>query len=202
MEKLLQDALILWATIDPVGTLALYAAITGRLDAAERRRTALKAVLYSFMILMSSIVVAQIILSGMGIRLISLQIAGGIILFMVGLKMVFGETFKDSNQPETGHDLAVFPLAVPSIASPGAIMAVILLTDNYVYPISVQAATSGVLLVILAITYVLMLFSEPILRVLGKNGAAIAIRVMGMVLAAFSVELLVNAFGLLPEHGQ
>jgi len=62
--------------------------------------------------------------------------------------------------------------------------------------------THGVLLVILAITYVLMLFSEPILRVLGKNGAAIAIRVMGMVLAAFSVELLVNAFGLLPEHGQ
>ncbi|HSS44533.1 MAG TPA: MarC family protein [Thermoanaerobaculia bacterium] len=197
MERLLRDALMLWSTIDPVGTLALFAALTPGLVAVERRRIALRATLYSGAILVGSMVIGQVVLSRMGIRLISLQVAGGIILFLFGLQMIFGGMTKASSQkPEAGHDLAVFPLAVPSIASPGAIMAVILLTDNEVYSVPQQLATGLVLLAILAITFAMMLFAGPILRVIGNSGAAILIRVMGMVLAALSVELVLAALGV------
>lgn len=197
IDKFTTDLLMLWATIDPIGTLALFAAITSGLAREERRKIALKAVLYAAMILIGSIIGGQVILAGMGIRLISLQVAGGIILFLFGLQMVFGKSVKSSSsQPEPGHDMAVFPLAVPSIASPGAIMAVILLTDNYRYSMLTQATTSLIMLTILAITYVMMLGATPILRVIGQNGASILVRVMGMLLAALSVELVMKGLGV------
>ena len=197
IEQVLRDFLMLWATIDPIGTLALFAALTPAATAAERRSIALRATLYSAIILIASIVIGQVILSGMGIRLISLQAAGGVILFLFGLQMIFGTGMQPpSAQPEAGHDLAVFPLAVPSIASPGAIMAAIVLTDNDLFTIMQQVTTAVVLLGVLGITCVLMLFSGPILRVIGRNGAAILIRVMGMLLAALSVELVMEALGI------
>lgn len=197
MERLLRDALMLFSTIDPVGTLALFAALTPGLAAVERRRIALRATLYSCAILIGSIVLGQVVLSHMGVRLISLQVAGGIILFLFGLQMIFGGMDRASGEkPEAGHDLAVFPLAVPAIASPGAIMAAILLTDNEVYSVGQQLATAVVLLAILAITFAMMLFADAILRVIGNSGASILIRVMGMVLAALSVELVMAALGV------
>ena len=197
IDKFTTDALMLWATIDPIGTLAIFSALTSGSSLEERRKIALKAIAYSALILLVSIVGGQVILAGMGIRLISLQIAGGIILFLFGLQMVFGKSYKStSDVPEPGHDLAVFPLAVPSIASPGAIMAVILLTDNYQYSIPIQAVTSLIMLAVLAITYVFMLGATRILRVIGKNGASILVRVMGMILAALSVELIMKGLGI------
>ena len=197
IEKLITDSVMLWATIDPIGTLVLFAAITSGLPHHERKKIAFKATCYSAAILLGSIILGQIILAALGIKLISLQIAGGIILFLFGLQMIFGSTFKEmSHRPEAGHDLAVFPMAVPAIASPGAIMAVILLTDNYQYSILSQAMTSAVMFLILGLTYVLMLWSTPILKVIGTTGAAVLIRVMGMILAALSVELIMNGLGV------
>jgi MarC family integral membrane protein len=115
-----------------------------------------------------------------GIHLRSLKVAGGIILFLFGLQMLFGRVDAKAGAPEPGRDLAVFPLAVPSIAGPGA-MAVILLTDNDVYTVAEQAQTGVVLLVVLLLTYILLLFSDPILRIIGRQGAAILVRVMGII---------------------
>lgn len=197
LEKSLRDAAMLWATIDPIGTLAVFAALTVRLSATERRNVALRATAYAAVILIGAIVLGQIVLDEMGIRLISLQVAGGLILFLFGLQMVFGSEMESAaSQPESGHDLAVFPLAVPSIASPGAIMAAIVLTDNDLYNVAQQATTAAVLLGVLAITCTFMLLSGPILRVIGRNGAAILVKVMGMVLAALSVELVMQALGI------
>ncbi len=188
---------MLWATIDPIGTLALFAALTARLSASDRRRIALRSTLYAAAVLLGCIVIGQIVLDDMGIRLISLQVAGGAILFLFGLQMIFGSGAESpSAHLESGHDLAVFPLAMPSIASPGAIMAAIVLTDNDLYTVTQQATTAAVLLVVLGITCVLMLLSSPILRVIGRNGAAILVKVMGMILAALSVELVMQALGI------
>ncbi len=99
---------------------------------------------------------------------------------------------------ETRRDIAVFPIAVPSIAGPGAIMAVILLTDNDVYTVAQQAQTAVVLLVVLGTNYGLLLLSDPILRVIGRPGAAILVRVMGILLAALAVELVMNALSVSP----
>lgn len=196
VEKYIRDALMLWTTIDPIGTLSLFAALTAGLTEEIRKKTAIKATIYATAILVGSMVIGQILLGGLGIQLVSLQIAGGIILFLFGLQMIFGTAGQSSPQPEQDHDLAVFPLAVPSIASPGAIMAVIVLTDNNTYPVSTQLGTTLILLIILGVTYVFMLAATPILRIIGKNGAAILIRVMGMILAALSVELVLGALGL------
>jgi len=196
VEKYIRDALMLWTTIDPIGTLSLFAALTAGLTDEVRKKTALKATLYATAILVGSIVMGQILLGGLGVQLVSLQIAGGIILFLFGLQMVFGTAGQTSPQAEQDHDLAVFPLAVPSIASPGAIMAIIVLTDNHMYPIPTQVGTTLILLAILGVTYIFMLAATPILRVIGKNGAAILVRIMGMILAALSVELVFGALGL------
>ena len=198
VEKYIRDALMLWTTIDPIGTLSLFAALTAGLTDKMRKKTALKATLYATAILVGSMVIGQILLGGLGVQLVSLQIAGGIILFLFGLQMIFGTAGQASPQTEQDHDLAVFPLAVPSIASPGAIMAIIVLTDNHMYPVPTQVGTTLILLIILGVTYLFMLAATPILRVIGKNGAAILVRVMGMILAALSVELVLSALGLEP----
>jgi multiple antibiotic resistance protein len=188
-EKLFRDLLVLVATIDPVGTLVLFAGLTAHLTGAQRRTTALKATLYATGVLVGAIVVGQIILTGMGVGLLSLQIAGGLILFVFGMQMVFGNEAGSGAGPEQGHDLAVYPLAVPSIASPGSIMAAIVLTDNDRYPIPTQIATGGAMLGVLLATFLLMLAADPILRVIGRNGALILVRVSGMLLASLAVQL-------------
>ena len=100
----------------------------------ERNSVALRACVYSAGILLGAIVVGQLLLSAVGIRLVSFQLAGGVILFLFGIQMIFGKTSVwIAEQPESGHDVAVFPLAIPSIVGPEAIMAVILLTDNHQY---------------------------------------------------------------------
>ena len=196
-EKFVRDALILWTTIDPIGTLAIFTAITSKLDAKERKKTAWKAILYSAAILLGAIVIGQILLSAMGIRLLSLQVAGGVILFLFGLQMVFGSgiTSKQTTE-EPGHDIAVFPLTVPSIATPGALLAVILLTDNHLYSIPMQTMTATILLGILGVTLICMLAATPILKVIGMNGASIMVRVMGMILAALSTEFVMEALDI------
>jgi len=192
-EKFIRDALMLGATIDPLGTLAIFVAVTRDLASPNRNKVALKAVLYAGIILVASVVVGQILLTAMHIRLVSLQVAGGLILFLLGLKMVFGGHFE--SQPEAGHDVSVFPLAIPSIANPGSIMACVLLTDNNTYPISTQIGTTAILVGILVLTYLLLRLAEPVHRLTGATGAAILTRVMGMILCALSVELVMAAVG-------
>ena len=82
LEKLSQDALVIWATIDPIGTMALFAALTSHLTDKQRRKTAFKTVLYAGCVLLGSILIGQLILNAMGIRLVSFQLGGGIILFL------------------------------------------------------------------------------------------------------------------------
>ena len=100
---------------------------------------------------------------------------------------------KAERTPEEGRDLAVFPLAVPSIAGPGALMAVIVLTDNDVYTVPQQIETGIVLLVVLFLTYILLLFSDGILRVIGRQGASVLVRVMGIILCSLAVEIVLTA---------
>lgn len=196
-EKFVRDVLVLWTTIDPIGTLALFSALTVNLTRKERFQTALKATIYATSILVASIVIGQMLLSAMGISLVSLQVAGGIILFIFAMQMIFGSGSANSSaKQEHGHDIAVFPIAIPSIATPGAIMAVILLTDNHIYPIEVQIGTALILIAVLGINFLFMLFASSILNIIGRNGANILVRVMGMILAALSIELVLQALDI------
>lgn len=197
IDRLIQDALFFFTTLDPVGTLAVFVALTAGLPAAERRRTAHRTIAYATAILLVAVVVGQFVLTALGVRLLSLQVAGGVILFLLGLQMLFkGSDQTSAGRPEAGHDIAVFPLAIPSIAGPGVIMAAIVRTDSNLRSVREQLPTVAVLLGMLAITWGLLLMAGPILRVIGENGATILVRVMGMLLAALSVELLLAALGV------
>lgn len=187
--------LILWATIDPIGTLAIFVSHTSRLSQVERRKVALRVVAYATTVLLGAILVGQIILSGLGIRLLSFQLAGGIILFLFGLQMIFGPQ-STGMRPEPDHDIAVFPLAIPGTATPGAILAVILLTDNSVFPAAIQVGTAFITASIMVVTLLILYFSDRIISIIGMNGAAVLTKVMGMILAALSVELVMNALGI------
>ena len=195
IDKYVQDALILWATIDPIGTLAIFVSQTSHLTAAARRRIAVRVVIYAGSVLLGAILVGQLILTGMGIRLLSFQVAGGLILFLFGLQMIFGSA-SSRMLSEPDHDVAVFPLAIPATATPGAILAVILLTDNHLYPIAVQAGTALVTVAILLVTLGILLNTSRIIGVIGMNGASVLTKVMGMILAALSVEFVMEALGV------
>lgn len=194
-DKAVQDALILWATIDPIGTLAIFSALTAGMSVTQRRKTATRAVLYAGGVLIGSLVIGQVLLTAMGISLLSFQLGGGIILFLFGLQMIFTDNDQSSGK-EPDHNVAIFPIAIPATATPGAILAVILLTDNQIYPIAQQLVTGLIVVATLAITWVMMFFSDRILAVIGTGGASLLTKIMGMILAALSVQLVMNAIGV------
>lgn len=195
LDKIIHDFLVIWATIDPIGSMALFAGMTASMSAKARRITALKTILYATLILVGALVVGQILLTAMGISLISFQVAGGIILFLFGLQMIFAEPTAD-NKGEPQHDIAMFPLAIPATASPGAILAIILITDNNVYSIQEQMITGATMIGVLLITLILLLLSGGIIRLIGNGGASMLTRIMGMILAALSIELIMEALGI------
>jgi multiple antibiotic resistance protein len=196
LEKIIRDFMTIWTTVDPITNLALFASLTAAMHRSERRRIAWRASVYAAIILVVAVVIGQILLDAMGIRLRSLQVAGGCILFVFGLQMVFGWIDQSGASVEKGRDLAVFPLAVPAIAGPGAITAIILLTDNDVFSVPERAETGVVLLVVLTLNYILLLLSDAILRIIGQQGAAVLTRVMGIILTALSVEFVLTGLSI------
>lgn len=196
IEHAIRDFFFLWATIDPVSTLVIFAALTKKMSKEKRKQVAGRAILYSVIVLVGAILAGQLILTGMGIRILSFQVAGGIILFLFAMQMIFQEFSASDSEAEGSHDIAVFPLAIPAIATPGAIMAAIILTDNNVYTLLQQVITTAMMLLVLGATYLMMLGADRILKHIGQNGASILVKVMGMLLAALSVELVMEALAI------
>ena len=194
MDRLVSDFLMFVATVDPVGTLALFVGLTAGLAPAQRNRVAFRAIAYAAVILVAFIGVGQVLLGSLGIRLEAFQLAGGIIFFLFGVQMVFGVgAGATGGTPEPGHDVAVFPLAVPSIASPGSILAAVVLTDNRQFSLLDQAMTTGLLLAVLALTLVFLLLANRIYAWIGNAGAMLMVKVLGLILAALAVEMILGA---------
>ena len=190
---------VLWAVIDPVGSVPVYLSQTQHLPLKQRRKVALKAVAIASGVLIFFLVAGQLLLEAMQIPLPAFQAAGGLVLLLFALMMIFGESKPEQEQKLTqdvSHselaDLAVYPLAIPSIASPGAMMAVVMLTDNHRYSVVDQVITAGVMITVLLITLFLLLSATTIQKWIGSIGAAIISRVMGLILAAVAVNNLLQ----------
>ncbi len=197
-QKLFEEFVTLWVVIDPIGTVPVFVAVTARLGAAEGKKIALHAALIAASVLLFFLVVGQFLLDALGISLQAFQIAGSIVLFLFALTMIFGpskpEEEMERADASTAQDSpAVFPLAVPSLASPGAMLAIVMLTDNHRFSIPEQAVTAGIMLSVCAVAFLLMLAAGPILKIIGMNGAAIVSRVMGLILAAVAVDNVIAA---------
>ncbi|AHG73731.1 Multiple antibiotic resistance (MarC)-related protein [Mannheimia sp. USDA-ARS-USMARC-1261] len=191
-DSLAVQFVVLWAVIDPVGSVPVYLAKTIGLPIEARRKIALNAVLIAGGILIFFLIGGQILLESMQIPLPAFQAAGGLVLLLFALTMIFGESKPDQEirMSSNLNELAVYPLAVPSIASPGAMMAIVLLTDNHRFSISDQFITASIMVLVLAITYLLLLAANRIQHLIGNAGAAIISRVMGLILAAIAVNNL------------
>ena len=189
-DSLVVQFVVLWAVIDPIGSVPVYLTKTIGLPLEDRRKIALKAVLISAGILLFFLVDGQALLEAMQIPLTAFQIAGGLVLLLFALTMIFGEGKPEQEMKMTASlsELAVYPLAVPSIASPGAMMAIVLLTDNHRFSFDDQLITALIMLSILFITYLLFVIANRIQRVIGNTGAAVISRVMGLILAAVAVN--------------
>ena len=182
--------IIFFAVVDPIGTVPVFIAVTSHFDNDAKNRIALLATVAAAGVLLFFVVVGELILIAMSIPLPAFQIAGGIVLFLFALTMIFGES-KPDEEVKLAHshkETAVFPLAVPSIASPGAILAAVLLTENNRFSIWEQVQTVSMMLAVLFVTYLLMLAAGQINRLIGSGGANVVSRVMGLLLASVATS--------------
>lgn len=189
-DSLVVQFVVLWAVIDPIGSIPVYLTKTVGLSVEDRRKIARKAVMISAGILIFFLIAGQALLEAMQIPLTAFQIAGGLVLLLFALTMIFGEGKPEQEIKLSSNlnELAVYPLAVPSIASPGVMMAIVLLTDNHRFSLFDQTMTTLIMLSVLLITYLLFLAANRIQRWIGNTGAAVISRVMGLILAAVAIN--------------
>lgn len=186
----------LWVVIDPIGTLPVFLAVTAGMGAVAARAVALRGTLVAFGVLVFFVVAGQVLLTAMEIALTSFEIAGNIVLFLFALTMIFGESKLEEDQKllrTSDLERAVYPLAIPSIASPGAMLTVMTVTDNSRFSIREQAESVFQVAVILGITLVLMLCATRIIALIGNAGASVISRVMGLILASVAIDGIIKA---------
>ena len=190
INDLLTSFITFFTVIDPIGTIPVFIAVTAVAKASERKKIANKAALVAAGVLLFFIVVGELVLNAIDIPLSAFQMAGGIILFLFALTMIFGDSKPEEelSHVDQKEDKAIFPLAMPSLASPGAIMAAILLTENNKHSIIDQSMTAITMLVVVFIAWILMVLSTKIFKYIGNGGAAIISRVMGLILSAVAVS--------------
>ncbi|MEL6520929.1 MAG: MarC family protein [Pseudomonadota bacterium] len=188
----------LFVVIDPVGLAPIFVALTAGETGRRRRAIALRACGIAAAILVMFAVFGEAVLDVIGVSLPAFRIAGGILLFITALDMLFERRTKrrEDKLEEDRPDPSVFPLAIPLIAGPGAIATVILLTSGGDWQVLI-----GVQLVMVAVIAVVLLFffAAPLLeRALGRTGIDVVTRLLGMLLAALSVQFVLDGIGAFP----
>ncbi|WP_040249783.1 MarC family protein [Psychroserpens mesophilus] len=194
MAAIITKIFFLIAVIDPLGSVPVFLEATKQLDQKHRKKVAIRASFIAFLILLFFIVVGQLILDGMDVTLDAFQISGGVILFLFALTMIFGEG-KPESEKHLINDykhVTIFPVAIPSIASPGAIMAVVLLTDNNIYPIEQQAITTALVFIVIMVTMLILLTASLVQQRIGAYGITVISKVMGLILAAYAVQSILS----------
>lgn len=188
--EILTKTLFLIAVIDPLGSVPVFLEATQHLDEKIRPRVAVTAAFIAFLVLLFFIVVGQLILEGMEVTLDAFQISGGVILFLFALTMIFGEGKPEGEKKAITdyRNVTIFPIAIPSIASPGAILSVVLVTDNYVYPIQDQAITVLLVACVLALTMSVLLIAGHVQKWIGDYGITVISKIMGLILSAYAVQ--------------
>ncbi|CTQ32421.1 MarC family protein [Jannaschia rubra] len=188
----------LFVVIDPIGLTPIFVALTAGMSARHRRAIAIRACLIGALLLIAFAFLGESILGFLGISMPAFRIAGGILLFLTALEMLF-EKRTQRREGQADHpppDPSVFPLALPLIAGPGAIATMILLTDQASTLGSVQAI--GVMLAVIAVVFVLFQLATPMERMLGHTGNNVVTRLLGMLLAALSVQFVLDGLSDFP----
>ena len=183
--------------IDPPGCAPIFAGLTQGATAAHRRAMAVRSVLVASGILLFFGLLGEDLLRSLGISLSAFRIAGGIMLFLIALEMVFEkrQERRESRALEVAEreveDVSVFPMAIPMIAGPGSIASIMLLmarSDGTAESLVVL----GALLATLVLTLVALLAAGPLMRLLGHRMEAMITRLLGVILAALAAQFVID----------
>lgn len=196
----------MFVVIDPIGIAPLFLALTQGMTPAQRRRVALRATLTATLILALFAFFGEALLGFIGISMPAFRIAGGILLFLTALDMLFERRTKRREDRTEGEDIddpSIFPLAVPLMAGPGSIASVILLMGQKP-GIEGTVTVLGITALVLLVMALILMASSQLDRVIGKTGIDVITRVLGMLLAALSVQFVLDglsAYGFGPGTG-
>ena len=198
-DTFLYDLTALLVIIDPPGTAAIFAAMTARDSAREKREQATRATIIAFVVLGAFGLLGARLLGGLGIGLAALRISGGILLFLTAADMVTGSgATRGSSTSEreaairTEEDISVFPLAIPLIAGPGAMTTMILLRSEAAHDWAKLAALLASLVASLGASYAALMAARHLARLLGHTGSNVVGRVLGVLLAALAAQIILD----------
>ena len=197
LETAIVAFMTFFATIGPLDVAAMFAAMTTSLSPEQRRSIAARGTIVATIILTTFAFIGEYLLSYLGISLAALRVAGGILLLLIGIEMVFARpsggtstTPEEAKEAATKEDISVFPLATPLIAGPGAMGAAILLMANAKGDIARQAIVLGGLYAVLLLTLIGLLLATQIQRLIGVTAMHVISRVFGIILCALAVQFV------------
>ncbi len=200
LEFVFNSLVTLLVVIDPLGLAPIFAALTRGYPEKRKREAAIRGTLLGAVILFIFALAGDVLLQALGIGIPAFRIAGGILLFLLSLDMIFASpsglrsrTTREQEEISYEHDVSVFPLAIPLIAGPGAITTVLLYTGERSAP--ELAVFMAVLLAVLLLTLGSLLLAPRIMRLFGETGSNVLTRVLGVLLAALAVQFVLDGIG-------
>lgn len=202
MLDALNAFVVLFIVLDPVGVAWIFAALTVEHQPQQQRRVAVRGVLLATMIMYIFFFFGNGLLHWMGIGLPAFRIAGGILLFLLSIEMVFARqsglrstTKGEQHEAQHKDDISVFPLAFPLLAGPGALTTVLLMVGN-IHSFGDRAVMASVILIVSLVTLLILLMAQRLAKLLGQTGANVVSRLLGLVLSALAVQFIIDGVRL------
>jgi multiple antibiotic resistance protein len=202
IELFVSAFVTLFVIIDPPGCAPIFASLTNGASKADRRAMAVRSAMIAAAILLFFAVLGEDLLDALGISLAAFRIAGGIMLFLIALEMVFEKRTQRREQraseinatPEQ-EDISVFPMAIPMIAGPGSIASIMLLMARS-EGIQGSLVVLGAMFAVLLLTLLALLAAGPIMRFLGNKVEAMITRILGVILAALAAQFVIDGISI------
>lgn len=199
MIELFTTAFITLAVIiDPPGCAPIFASLTSGTDQAHRRKMAIRSTAVAWCILVFFALLGEPLLATLGISLSAFRLAGGIMLFIIALEMVFEkrterreERAKEIEGTPEAEDISVFPMAIPMIAGPGSIASIMLLSARASGTIE-GLIVLGAMTAVIALTLIALLLAGPLMKLIGAKLEAMITRILGVILAALAAQFVLD----------
>ncbi len=208
MDEFVSALVVFLVVVDPVGLVPIHLGLTRGFDARRQRTIALRGTAISFAIIVFFAYLGDLVLGALSIGMPAFRIAGGALLFWIAFEMLFQRraerkerTVDDARTEEEAHDLAVFPLAIPLIAGPGAITSTLLLMDRYGATLAGQGMVLAAAATAIGSVAALLLVADRVNRLLGRTVIHTVSRVLGIVLAALAAQTIIaGVTAVYPPH--
>lgn len=199
IEQLLKIFVLFFVVIEPLSLVPMFGALTRGGEQGYRRKMAFKSIAVSAAIFVIFAIAGEWLLRALGVSVNAFKIAGGLLLFLLAVDMVFARqsglrstTVREQDEARYREDVSVFPMAFPLIAGPGALATLLLVLVEQDGDPLMLAIVLGVVFAVLALTLVLLLMTPLVMRVMGTTGANVTSRLLGVVLSALAVQYVVD----------